>query len=428
MSGIKISELASHKQEKLTQGERRRRTHINLSELSEAYRKTKDSSNQSESESITSGIVATNQQQTDNKPETDRQQSDNKVTTKRQQTNNIERSSNTSQSKTDNKLGAKPATKVEAKWQQTDNKVATQVIFSSLVGLQRNAILIIYKSCKSSRSKSTEALTLQHIADLLKTSSGSVKTTLQRLEKKGCINRVEFKNGRGGWSKYELSEELFRDLLQQETENKLTTNWQQSDNKVGAKPATELATSPSSSNSSNIINTNTTSEEDDTWLQEVQLPNNLKNLGFGVSHLKQLKNKFSLSSEEIQKGLEAFSYDLDKGEGDRLKARGVQNLIGFFFGAMKSGGYNPVNEGFQTAEDAAEQEMLNRLKRRQHERESRKKELRELFFKEWLETKDEKELAEIAPPPLRHMDSLHIVALQDYFYSNEFDKFKMELE
>ena len=34
----------------------------------------------------------------------------------------------------------------------------------------------------------------------VKTSSGAVKTTFQRLEEKRCLIRVSFKNGRGGWS------------------------------------------------------------------------------------------------------------------------------------------------------------------------------------------------------------------------------------
>jgi hypothetical protein len=299
---------------------------------------------------------------------------------------------------------------------------------SELSGQSVGMLQYLFQVCSSIGQRTTPQIKNSLLVKHLNTSSGGLRSLILRLKKGSFLSIKKTKNGPSGWRVYELPEATYKALADLRNTERALPKRDESVTRASPRASLGASLNPPSSNSSNIINTNTTSEKDDTWLQEVQLPNNLKNLGFGVSHLKQLKNKFSLSSEEIQKGLEAFSYDIDKGEGDRLKARGVQNLIGFFFGAMKSGGYNPVNEGFQTAEEAAEQEMLIRLKRRQHERESRKKELRELLFKEWLETKDEKELAEIAPPPLRHMDSLHIVALQDYFYSNEFDRFKMELE
>ena len=124
----------------------------------------------------------------DNKLATNREQSDNKPTTKlatnRQQTGNRSTEASGIKIETANKVTTEPTTLSATKWQQTDSKVATNPVFSSLVGLQRNIILFIYSSCKLARSKSTDALTLEHIAQTLQTSSGSVKTTLQRLEKR----------------------------------------------------------------------------------------------------------------------------------------------------------------------------------------------------------------------------------------------------
>lgn len=464
MSGIKISEItSSSKKEKEQKKERQKRAQINLSELSEAYRPKEEPSSPFKtkrkrvdtsflfdnhvdspeelntfekpvSDTInrerngaklkTQKKLATNCEQSGNKEGRNWQQTDNKPATNQKQNGNKTRPKKNQTAKSGNKVVAKPTTEVETKWQQTDNKAVTKQGFSSLVGLQRKVTLFLYAACKSARSKSTDALTLHHISQSLETTTGSVKTTLQRLEKKGCITRVDFKNGRGGWSKYELSEELYRDLLQQETDNKSATNWQQTDNKVVAKPATELATSLSSSNSSNVTNTNTTKKEDESWLQDIQIPDNLKSLGFGVSHIKQLRSKFSLSPEEIQHGLEAFSFDLEKGEQERLKSKGVQNLIGFFFGAMKNGGYNPVHEGFETAEDAAEKEMLERLRKKSEERAKRKKELEDLLFQEWIETKEKEELTELSPPPINFMDTFHKAALKEYFQENEIEAFK----
>ena len=128
--------------------------------------------------------------------------------------------------------------------------------------------------------------------------------------------------------------------------------------------------------------------------------------------------------DQIQKNLESFAYDLDHGELERLKGRGVQNIIGYFFGAMKNGGYNSVKEGFVTAEEFAEQEMLKQLEKKKTEREERKKKLEELLFEEWLETKTRNELIEIEKPALNVMDSFHKAALKEYFVNNKIVEFQ----
>ena len=104
------------------------------------------------------------------------------------------------------------------------HKPATKIHFSSLVGLQRTLVIFIYNECKIARSNTTESLTLEHISKTINTATGCIKTTLQRLESKGFIERTEYKNGRGGWSKYSIPHQQFQEILQYETNNKPTTN------------------------------------------------------------------------------------------------------------------------------------------------------------------------------------------------------------
>jgi hypothetical protein len=53
------------------------------------------------------------------------------------------------------------------KWQQTNNKVATNSTklfsFSSLVGLQKALAIFNYQECKKARLKITEPLSLEYI-------------------------------------------------------------------------------------------------------------------------------------------------------------------------------------------------------------------------------------------------------------------------
>jgi hypothetical protein len=49
--------------------------------------------------------------------------------------------------------------------------------------------------------------------------------SIQRLEDKGYLIRVGLKKGRGGWSVYELPENIFTGMLRLETDNKLVAQY-----------------------------------------------------------------------------------------------------------------------------------------------------------------------------------------------------------
>ena len=242
--------------------------------------------------------------ETENKQATKSEQIDSKPTTNRQP-------KVAAPGLTGNKLEAKPTTVSKTKPQQTDNKLITNTSFSSLVGLQRAIVFFVYNECKMARSKATESLTLEHISVSLQTSKGCIKTTIQRLESKGFIERVVFKNGRGGWSKYAITDSLFQELLQYETSNKLTTNWQQLDNKLETKPTTQVATSGPIVSSS-YINTTTTLPDD---LKQIDC-SPLSEIGFDESHIIQIhrehmqKPEISLSADIIQNSINALAFDL----------------------------------------------------------------------------------------------------------------------
>jgi len=228
--------------------------------------------------------------QTDNKPTTNRQH--NEVTA-----NEI-----------DGKKKEQLTTLTTTNRQQTGN-ITTKVPFSSLVGLQRAIIIFIYNECKIARSKTTESLTLEHLSMALKASCGCIKTTIQRLEAKGVVGRVEFKNGRGGWSKYTIPDLLFQELLQYESNNKLVTNWKQTDNSLVYQPTKQ----PTTSSGSNIsINTITTLPED---LKQIDC-SPLAEIGFNESHIIQIhreyiqKPELVLSAEIIQNSIHALAFDL----------------------------------------------------------------------------------------------------------------------
>ena len=101
-------------------------------------------------------------------------------------------------------------------------------------------------------------------------------------------------------------------------------------------------------------------------------------------------------------------------------------MIGWFFGSLKSGGYESRNDGFLTDEERGERDALEIMRRRKEEREGRKAELEQLLFDEWLESKSDEELTGIAEPPLGMYirGKMHRVALMEHFREKELEGFK----
>jgi hypothetical protein len=287
-----------------------------------------------------------------------------------------------------------------------------------LTGNESKILNYLFQNCYNRGQRITSHITLSEITETLGISSRSVsKTTLMRLNKKKFITRRGGKRGNGGFAIYEIPEDIYEGLIL----DKVTIREPLGNDKVSDRVTDRVTNGPSSSS---ILNTTTTRQQNLDSSRNITLPANIQSLGLGENHLEQLQNKFSLTAEQIQQSLEAFSYDLENGEMERLKARGVQNLIGYFFGAMKNGGYNSVKEGFISAEELGEQEMLKRLEEKKAAREERQKRIEDLLFEEWLETKTEKELSEIHQPMLGFMDSMHRAALKGHFVDNELVEFK----
>ncbi|MFZ3068678.1 MAG: hypothetical protein WA253_11075 [Gammaproteobacteria bacterium] len=320
----------------------------------------------------TGNKLATNSQQTSNKvatePATKWQQSSNKIVVQNQ---NPQQSGN----QTSNTICNKVATNS----QQTSNKVATKTGFSELVGLQRDIIIFICHECKNSRSRITEALTLEHMAMSLKRSAGAIRTTIQRLEKKGCLFKAEFKNGRGGWSRYELPDSIYHDVLRSETSNKVATNWQQTGNKVASQLATELATSVSSSSSLNIKET-TTTQLSDEWSFDIAP---YAKFGFMPSQLRQLASLGVISAADVEQSLTEFNYDLTNNTLPVIKT----GKINFLMGLLRSG-HSYVSEGFKNEQEAAISEMAKRA-------EGKRKKLLEEKFVAWEESLNEEQRKQI---------------------------------
>jgi len=276
--------------------------------------------------------------------------------------------------------------------------------YSELVGLQRNLALYFFEMSKFSTERNTPKITIDHINENTKMTKGSIKTTLARLKQKDIVSLVKYKDGRGGWGIYRLSDEIFNEILKT-SDSKWNTNGAQTVHKADTKGYTQPDTSTSSS--SNNINT-TTEESISIDLKP------LESIHFSKHHLKQIQDQKILSNEEIQKSIEAFSFDL---KNNRLEK--VRSPLNFFMKIVKNG--SPyVSDHYKDPEDELLKEKLERARREKTEKERMKEELLELKFNEWLEKQEKDELKGLVPVIGEYLGQFHRANLKEYFQQEVF--------
>lgn len=326
------------------------------------------------------------------------------------------------QKETEHKPNTKVGTKSDTKRTQTEHKLNTNTSVSSLVGLQRKTLNFLFTDCKLRGTKFTRELTLLHIAENLEIPMGSVKTTLKRLEEKSFIKRIAFKNGRGGWSKYELLEEVYKELIHTPLELKLDTNRTQS----GYKPNTKLNTQPdtslsSSSGSYNYINTTTT--EDITTPEKITAATlssewlgidiePLASIGFTITHLTQIVQSNKTSPDLLQDSINAFAFDLDHNH----KAQSIKgNPLNFFMGIVRNGKPYAPPGNYESPEDKAMRLYLEQKKKIADERAVVEKELQQLAFLDWEMELSEEAIATILPNNMFKTTSAKQSLLRNHF-------------
>ena len=284
--------------------------------------------------------------------------------------------------------GVKLESQLESKWSQSGVKVESkQPNYSSLVGLQRAIIFLIYSECQKARSKVTNPLTVEHIKDAINCKKSSIKAAIRRLERKHCISRVAYKNGKGGWSKYTIPDLLFHEMLHLETGVKVESNWSQSGVKVESKVESSL---PVDSSSINITTTNDPETIDCTPLVK---------FGFDSSHIIQirrehtLKPELALSDEIIQNSIDAMAFDLKHNNvASRFKNPPTTVLVSML---KKGNPYSSITpDKFLTPQQEAMRDYLAAQAKNKSISSELENKSKETAFKDWLSALPEEELLE----------------------------------
>ncbi len=249
------------------------------------------------------------------------------------------------------KVEPKPEPNDEPKLSQTSAKVEPNVFFEELVGLQRNVLVHIFEMCVRTGSRTTPPVAISNLAIALETTVSAGRKAIQRLEEKGFIVRGAFKDGRGGWTKYELKEEVYKTLVLDNRTGKLEPIISQSRAKVDTQlePKPEPSSPCSSSSSLNLNNTTTT--EEPFWLN---IPERLKGQ-IPVNQLRGLLKAGTIDHDTLEDSLWGFAHDLEK---NLVKSK-TGNTMGLFFGAVRNGGY--ISQQYLAQKQAELQEVQSRV-------------------------------------------------------------------
>jgi hypothetical protein len=253
--------------------------------------------------------------------------------------------------------------------------------------------------CRGKGDRNTGAVSLEQLSNACETTSGAAQVTVRRLINKKFLLRVSFKDGRGGWTVYELPESVYSELFQLETQNKVGTNLEQSQNKVISQPRTQPRTSASSSSSLKDLDlnklTNTGEAEFSVlpaeWTQIDTTP--VSEIRFGQNQLLQIFQMGKLSAEQVQESIYAFAFDLEVNERKKVINGAALN---FFMGILRKGPYGPPTN-YEAPGVRQMRLYLEAKKREQQARSEMETELETMEFNEWVAKLSTEERLQFVP-------------------------------
>jgi hypothetical protein len=278
--------------------------------------------------------------------------------------------------------------------------------FSTLVGGQRRVTLYFYNETVRVRDRITDAMTSGHLAEVCQTTVPNIQNTIKELIKKGIVIRVEFKNGRGGWTRYELSDDIFQQIHTMESNGKLRDILEKTQRQPGDKPGDKPRDAPPSSSISsslNELNTNTRSDTETPTRQSKELPTEwlqvvwseeTKKIGFGLNELKQWWQRNYCSPQEAQESIRHFEFQRKNSSPDHPINK---NPLNYLMGTMHRSKYFLAPQGYVSPED----EFLQKKLQQQQAALNQKRQLEDhhfnIVFEEYFDTLSAKQIRLLSP-------------------------------
>jgi hypothetical protein len=221
----------------------------------------------------------------------------------------------------------------------------------------------------------------------------TIKSVLQRLSHYKFIKLEKYQRGPFGWTRYSIRESLYNQLLHD-------YNFDPGHSTPGPKS----------------WETNNVEQKFSGVGEDLTIPDNLKELGFNMGHVKQLQ-KMQITNDKIQTSLDAFAFDMQ----DKEFKQKIRSPLSVFMKVAKTEGEYISSRGYISPEDEIMQQMIQLKKDRALHAKKQQDELLNLSFNEWLATKTKDEITKIAPPSGDYLGPLHKAELKNWYQENVFD-------
>jgi hypothetical protein len=302
----------------------------------------------------------------------------------------------------DYKVGTQAGTEEGTESVQTGYKKT----FATLRGVQRKVVLFLFENTLSNRSKSTGPIAIEHLALSCETSINTAKVSIKRLKKEGLVEKVEFGNGRGGWTRYALPDSVFNEILQ---ERNLGTNSVHTGYRPGIQPGTQLSTSGPSSSSlekEDLLKTTTQETLPQDW-EEIDYSFLAGDpIRFGKRDLVTVYKLGTFKAQDIQNTLREFHFDITHNK--------KQYGRGALFGVLRKGNLW-LAAGYESEEDRAIREQVKILQARTSSRQELREKLEELQFQEWVSGLSADEKKALSPYSQNESSPMFLMALKSHF-------------
>jgi hypothetical protein len=264
---------------------------------------------------------------------------------------------------------------------------------SILTGVQREMVFFIYESCSKNRERLSDPMTPVHLAESIGCKLGSIKTSIKRLVEKGFIKRIENCIGRGGWTRFQIPNAIYMELIDyinSPNRSTHTINRTQKGSQTDHKQITQTDTQRGTSLSSSIydlIKENITTTTETARLQE--FPEAWKEIdmeplapyGFSIHHLRQVFNQKKLTPEDMQDSIYAFAFDL-KHNNKEKQING--EIINYFMGIVRKGIVYLYPSNYESPQDEALRLHNEHKQARLTKRTELEQQAFELSFDDWI--------------------------------------------
>ncbi len=317
--------------------------------------------------------------------------------------------------------GAKKGTSLDLIGAQLEHRTL-RADYEVLGGLELRLLMFIHSNCVLQGGLESSKLSRSYITQALEIKGNTLKTVIKRVVDKGFLARSGSKRGRSGWLKFTISEELYTKILysnhnqaKENLNNKSTIGAHKEHNR-GSERGLEKGSAPhSSSNNFNLKNTTTINENDlDSLLNQIEIPEEVLNVGFNESHLRQIIPQYKLDMNSLQESLNHYALDLQNGS-----VRAGFGKLNMIVGILKKS-----NQYVSEAYISEEQNMLKELAERKRlldELEKQKAEIALLKkFNSWKEGLTQDQINNYVPPSnlISEGSKLQDIQLQGYFETN----------